>query len=104
MAPSPGPLEETRRSRMMMSVESNRMESAGHHGSIFTCATGGLIVGSLIGLVLGAVVGVLVGLHQGEPGRALEGALLGAGSLALLGLVYGAAVGFKEQQEQEQHG
>lgn len=100
MAASPGPLEETRRSRMMMSVESTRMEPAGRQGSIFTCAMGGLIVGSLMGLVAGAILGALIGFLQGEPARALDGSLLGAALLALIGLVYGAAVGFRDHRNQ----
>ncbi len=74
-------------------------ESSRHLGPTVICSLGGLLLGSMIGLTLGAVLGLILGLYRGDPSKALDGALLGGGVFALLGLGYGYAQGCRDRQE-----
>jgi len=57
---------------------------------------GGVIVGSFVGVYLGALAGAVGAAWTGQLATVLDGAVLGAAALALLGGGYGTVLGVTE--------
>ena len=68
---------------------------------VLRLSLGGAIWGCLLGIVCGALAGVVYGALTGDITLGLDGAVLGCFALAIVGGLYGLALGFRVRHHRQ---